>query len=103
MLGVDTHKDAHVTAVVTVLGAAYGAALTRVCTPKASRSRRSIGPTGRRAVATSSPTQSTPRRPHVPNRRAVESSNRATATAKTSGGPAELLRLFKLTKASANG
>ncbi|MFH0178755.1 hypothetical protein ACIA6D_43775 [Streptomyces cacaoi] len=29
MLGVDTHKDAHVTAVVTDLGAAYGPALTR--------------------------------------------------------------------------
>ncbi len=132
MLGVDTHKDAHVAAVVTALGAVLA---TRDFPATAEGYRqllawaRSFGDLQRAGVEctgsydaaltrylhTEGITVTEVNRPDRQARRrhgksdAVDAqaaaqavlSGRATATAKTSGGPAEMLRLFKLAKASA--
>jgi hypothetical protein len=132
ILGVDTHKDIHVAAVITALGAvaashsfpttmagyhqllvwartfgtlrragvectgSYGAALTR-----------HLQTAGITVIEVNQPDKATHRRRGKTDTidaqataRAVLS-GRATATAKTSDGPVEMLRMFKLAKSSA--
>jgi Transposase len=131
ILGVDTHKDVHVAAVITVLGVqlataefattrvgyrrmlvwarnfgvlrragvegtgSYGAALTRYLR------RHDVG-----VVEVNRPDRATRRRRGKTAIDAVAAahavlSGRATTTAKTSDGPVEMLRMFKLARASA--
>ncbi|MEU8911624.1 IS110 family transposase [Streptomyces mirabilis] len=132
LLGVDTHKDVHAAAVVTVLGAAldgrsfpattedyrqlvswarsfgvmrragvectgsYGAALTR-----------HLRAEGIEVTEVNQPDKAARRRHGKTDAVDAEAaaravlSGRATASAKTSDGPVEMLRLFKLAKGSA--
>jgi transposase len=132
VLGVDTHKDVHVAAVITVLGAllasttfpttaagyrdlvawahtfgtlrragvectgSYGAALTR-----------HLRTQGVEVIEVNQPDKATRRRRGKTDALDAEAaaravlSGRATATAKASDGPVEMMRMFKLAKASA--
>jgi transposase len=132
VLGVDTHKDAHVAAVITVLGVllgsatfpttaagyrdlvawvrtfgtlrwagvectgSYGAALTR-----------HLRTEGVEAIEVNQPDKATRRRRGKTDALDAEAaaravlSGRATAGAKAGDGPVEMMRMFKLAKASA--
>ncbi|MCA1707160.1 MAG: IS110 family transposase [Actinobacteria bacterium] len=132
ILGVDTHKDLHVAAVITALGAlresktfpataagyqallawaetfgtlrragvectgSYGAALAR-----------HLRAAGIKVIEVNQPDKATRRRRGKTDTLDAESaaravlSGRATASAKTGDGPVEMLRIFKLAKASA--
>ena len=132
ILGVDTHKDIHVAAVVTTLGAQLADAtfpttaagyrqllawargfgvlaprrggghrlLRRRADPLPAPQRRHRDrgqpPRPGRPPRTARPTPSTPSPPPAPS-----CPRRATTTAKTADGPVEMLRLFRLARASA--
>lgn len=120
LLGVDTHKDVHVATVITSTGLlldtrsfptpregyrqllSWAPAPTEppspaICTKKASRSPRSTSPTRPPDADTASPTPSM----RQPPRAVLSGRATATATAKTTDGPVEAIRLFKMAKTSA--
>ncbi|MFB7224409.1 transposase [Streptomyces sp. NPDC056227] len=109
LLGVDTHKDVHAAVVITMLGAALDGqsfpATAQGCRQLVAWAR-SFGVVRRASVeCTGSYGAALARRRHGKTdaeaaARAVLSA-RATATAKTSDGPVEMLRLFKLAKGPA--
>lgn len=132
ILGVDTHKDLHVAAVITAVGAVaasrsfpttmagYHQLLAWACTFGALRRAgvectgsygaaltRHLQAAGITVIEVNQPDKATRRRRGKTDTidaqaaaRAVLS-GRATATAKTSNGPVEMLRMFKLAKSSA--
>ncbi|MFE3000843.1 IS110 family transposase [Nocardia sp. NPDC059246] len=132
VLGVDTHKDFHVAAVVTVLGALLGSktfptttagyrALLKwaqafgpvrragvECTGSYGAAlARHLGSTGVMVLEVNQPDKAARRRRGKTDALDAESAARAvlagqaTAVAKSSDGPVEMLRMFKLAKASA--
>ena len=132
ILGVDTHKDFHVAAVITALGvllgtktfpataAGYRALLTWVGTFGTLRRAglegtgsygaalaRHLRAAGVEVIEVNAPDKATRRRRGKTDTLDAQAaaravlSGRATGTAKTGDGPVEMLRIFKLAKASA--
>src|SRR6266545_2581466 len=94
ILGVDTHKDSHVGAVITTLGvlvASEAFPATAVGYRQLLTWARSLGPLRRAGVEGSGSYGAA----------LAVLSGRASATAKASDGPVEMIRMFKLAKASA--
>jgi transposase len=132
VLGVDTHSDHHVAAVLTTVGTRLGSAsfaataagyqqlaawaatfgvLRRAGVEGTGSSgaalARHLRATGIEVIEVNAPDKTTRRRRGKTDPLDAEAaaravlSGRASATAKTSDGPVEMLRMFKLTKASA--